>query len=210
MDQTTATFVQTTPAPEATRWDDLCAYWISQLGCPPIVTIGSVFLGAYSVALPSAWLGAGIFSLLAVFLPTLYVVWLVQKGEVSDIHLPIRSQRIRPMIFTIIGTGIAWGLMSIVRSPNILLSFAAANFFQAACFFVITWRWKISIHSASAAGLAVLSWSIWGNGAIYVLLIVPLVGWSRVHLRRHTFMQTVSGAVLGGSLLSTVLFFYHL
>jgi membrane-associated phospholipid phosphatase len=66
--------------------------------------------------------------------------------------------------------------------------------------FAITTQWKISIHSTAIAGAAVLALYL-AQGIVWPLLIsVPVVGWSRIHLRRHTVMQVIAGALLGASL----------
>ncbi|CUS83888.1 PAP2 superfamily protein, partial [Candidatus Kryptonium thompsonii] len=51
--------------------------------------------------------------------------------------------------------------------------------------------------SAGLSGpLSVLAW-IFGYKAMPLFLLIPLVGWSRLYLRAHSFWQVVGGAVLG-------------
>lgn len=69
-------------------------------------------------------------------------------------------------------------------------------------FAVITHIWKISGHAMSAAlatGLIVLrfGWVYWP-----VLLVVPLVAWSRVTRKNHTVAQVVAGALYSWGLLT--------
>jgi membrane-associated phospholipid phosphatase len=62
--------------------------------------------------------------------------------------------------------------------------------------FGITLSWKISVHCATAAGVAMWLW--WLTGTPLPLLVgVPLIAWSRVHLGRHTLAQTIAGSMLG-------------
>jgi membrane-associated phospholipid phosphatase len=74
---------------------------------------------------------------------------------------------------------------------------AFAFVLQAALFLLITLRWKISLHSAAASNLAVIGWLTVGLNGLALALIIPVVAWARVHLRRHTLAQTVGGALLG-------------
>jgi membrane-associated phospholipid phosphatase len=53
------------------------------------------------------------------------------------------------------------------------------------------------VHTSAAAGAATVVWILLGTPLS--LLIVPLIAWSRVRLRRHTLLQTVVGALLGFS-----------
>ncbi|PON11728.1 hypothetical protein C2W62_43300 [Candidatus Entotheonella serta] len=63
--------------------------------------------------------------------------------------------------------------------------------------FLITLYWKISVHSAGIAGVATFFSSALGFPLI-ALAPVLLVGWSRVHLGRHTVGQVFAGGMLGG------------
>jgi membrane-associated phospholipid phosphatase len=65
-----------------------------------------------------------------------------------------------------------------------------------AVIFGITLWWKISVHSAAAAGVATLIWSLIG-ATLPLLAGVVIIAWSRVRLRRHTVAQTIAGAALG-------------
>jgi membrane-associated phospholipid phosphatase len=73
---------------------------------------------------------------------------------------------------------------------------AAAMWLQVAAIFFVTLRWKISVHTAAAAGGATLIWTLLGSG-IPFLLVVPLIVWSRIRLRHHTLPQTLAGALIG-------------
>lgn len=63
--------------------------------------------------------------------------------------------------------------------------------------------WKISAHAMGAAGPFAALTFLFGYTAIYFILIVLLIGWSRIKLKCHTFTQVAAGAVL--AFLSTFL-----
>ncbi len=59
-------------------------------------------------------------------------------------------------------------------------------------------RWiKLSLHMASLAFAGAAAWPLspWLGAASLALL--PLLGWSRLHLRRHAWPEVVGGTVLG-------------
>jgi membrane-associated phospholipid phosphatase len=58
-------------------------------------------------------------------------------------------------------------------------------------------RWKISIHSAVAAGAVVTLAVVYGPWLWLLGLLVVLVCWSRVELRDHTTGQVIGGSFLG-------------
>jgi membrane-associated phospholipid phosphatase len=67
-------------------------------------------------------------------------------------------------------------------------------------------RWKISVHGALAgAGLARLGAC---GGALWPWALLPLLGWSRVRLGRHTVAQVIAGAAWGVALFGLGLALY--
>ncbi|MEM7531832.1 MAG: hypothetical protein AAF639_06640 [Chloroflexota bacterium] len=183
------------------------AYWISQIGSPPILSMVGILLSATILGTLGAWLWATLYTMVAVIAPTLYVVWLAKTGRVTDIHLPLREERTLPMIFTLFAGLFAWFVLAIGNAPQLLLLIAAINGIQSIIFLFITLRWKISFHCTMAAQLSVLSLLLFGwNIGTPVVFSVPLIAWARVHLQRHTIAQTVAGSVLGVALVVSGLY----
>jgi membrane-associated phospholipid phosphatase len=139
---------------------------------------------------------------LGVLVPFVYVVWLVKRGEVTDIDVRLRKQRARPLAITILCTGIAWIVLMVGLAPTPMTVLAGAMCVLAVTVFVVTLRWKISVHSAAAAGAMTMMWAVLGT-PLPLVVVVPLVAWSRVRLQRHTLLQAMAGAVLGLAVYST-------
>ena len=87
------------------------------------------------------------------------------------------------------------GLMDIGANMSNLVSVAL----------LITLRWKISIHAGGAAGAATVLALLYGVQALPLLAGVALIGWSRVVLGKHTWLQVLAGAVI--SVIITVVVF---
>ncbi len=61
---------------------------------------------------------------------------------------------------------------------------------------IVTWFWKISVHLAvnsfaMSVVIFLFGWQWWP-----LMLLLPLIAWSRIILHKHTFWQTVAGAGL--------------
>jgi len=189
-------------------WLATVAYWVSQVGSPPLTGAGAALTVGYILATTVAWQWAIFYVVLTILAPCLYIIWLVQRGMVSDFHLPQREQRIRPLLFSLGVAVIAWVVFHRAGVPTGLKMLASVNGLQAILFFLITLRWKISLHCAAAAILAELLLVYFGPLAAPVAMSVPLIAWSRLYLRRHTLAQTIAGAGLGIAMLTPMLFFY--
>ncbi len=196
--QSEAPFVISAPmALPRPRWDDRLARWVSDILSPPVVAMAGLTLVAQTVATPAAWGWASFYLALVVLAPTLYVIWLLRRGEVTDFHLRVREQRIKPLLVILAAMVVAALALLVGAAPRLLLALASAGAIQATIIFLVTLRWKISGHAAAITGFAILSWLLASPAAAPAALSVALVIWARLQLRRHTFLQTLAGAAVG-------------
>jgi hypothetical protein len=179
------------------------AKFISSVAAPHTLAPLALLLTATTMESRLDWLWIGFYLLFAVTVPVGYLLWLIRTGQVGDFHLRVRTDRFRPMIVTIASSGFAWIVMQLSNAPYVLTTVALAAWIQSILLFVITLRWKISAHSAAAATLAVLGWKIaTPSVALGFSALVPLVGWARVRMRRHTLWQVVGGCLLGSGVVA--------
>jgi membrane-associated phospholipid phosphatase len=133
---------------------------------------------------------------LAVALPMLQLAWLLRRGEVTGLDVPLREQRIRPFAFATACAMLGWLILWVNSAPVLMIALAGAVWLQTLIILAVTLRWKISVHCTTAAGMATMTWCLLGMRWPMVLC-VPLIAWSRIRLRRHTPSETVGGAILG-------------
>jgi membrane-associated phospholipid phosphatase len=157
-----------------------------------------VVLIAHEVGSQSALGWAMLFPTIAVALPLAYVAHLVRTGQVSDIHVPVREERMRPFVVGLLCAGAGLTLLVAGGAPALMIATATAGWPQAAVLFAVTFKWKVSTHSAAIAALAVVAVWLLGVPGLLVVAAVPLVAWSRVRLCRHNPPQTLVGAAVGG------------
>ncbi len=171
---------------------------VSNVAAPPVLGVLGAVLLVMSSSEHGVWQWAALFGVTAVLLPSAYVLWEVMQGRISDIHVPDREQRMRPMGVALACSLLVLALFTWWPAPPNFQMLALAYGLQAVLFFVITMRWKISLHSAAAGSLAALGWMAASNAGVALLaLSVPVVAWSRVRLHRHTLAQTITGTALG-------------
>jgi membrane-associated phospholipid phosphatase len=176
-------------------WSRHLAYVISQIGSPPVLTLGVLALTASTTPHPHAWIWAGTYAVLAILTPMIYLIWLMQRGQVTDLDIQLRQERARPMLFMLASGGIGVLVLALGMAPSELLVLSGSLWLQSLIIFAITLRWKISVHSATATGAAAMIWFL--TGALLPLVVgVPIIAWSRVRLRRHTVAQTIAGALV--------------
>lgn len=182
--------------------------WVLSPVVIPTLGIISVFeLSVYSIAPASTkWLIIGIVFALTCVIPSLAVYLLTRFGDVSDVALTRRSDRLIPYIITFASLLACGFYLTRTGLPNWVGFFYIGAAIATAVCFVINFKWKISAHGAGIGGLVALlmvlnryglpAYNLW----VWVMasaLAVGLLGAARVWLWRHTPMQTICGAVVG-------------
>jgi hypothetical protein len=84
-------------------WDEYLARFVSGLSTPPLVATLGIVISAKTIGQSSVWLWVLVYTLLSIIAPTVYVLWLVYSGSVTNFHLNIREQRKRPLLIILAG-----------------------------------------------------------------------------------------------------------
>ncbi len=138
--------------------------------------------------------------------PMLFVLWLYASDRISDLDMSIRSEREAVfgafVIFYLLGT-IA---LALLHAPILLIATMAVYTASSLVVLVITRYWKISTHAIGITAPLTALVILYGQQPLPFLILIPLVGWSRVYLRAHTVLQVIGGIALG--FVSVALFFH--
>lgn len=160
------------------------------------------------------WAGIGWGLLAAVLcggIPGVVIAVGVRTGWFEGRHLRDRAER--PKLLAVIVSLVVVALVSLawLGAPRVMVATVAVMLATLAVTAPVTLWWKISFHTAVAAGTVVTLGYVLPPVAVYGLgaVLVGLVGWARVELGDHTVAQTVAGAAAGvaatGSTLAALL-----
>ena len=138
-------------------------------------------------------------------LPAAYIGIEVWRGRISDVHINLREQRLKPYAVSLLGVVLAWVTMLALGAPQLMTLFTFFTLIQMFMMLVLTTRWKISMHSMSITSAVVTVGVLYGPVAFLMLLpLILLVSVARVRLRRHSVRQVISGIALGGIITLTM------
>ena len=172
-------------------WRDfeMLANLISDVVSPPLVGISAavVFISQTAPEPAQIWRWLALTLPLLCLPPLGYVIWLVRHGELADIHMPDRRSRVKPLTMIMSWAGLClWGL-HYSNAPLELILILGMVLGYIAILSIITLFWKISFHGAAISAAASVG-------------LVPVVGWARIYLRRHTTTQIIVGSLAGMSM----------
>ena len=192
------------PRPLYTRF----ARQVSNILAPATISVPGVLLVAFYNArsLASALFYACVTLFFLSFGPMLYIIIGVRRGKFSDLEVSRRKERVGPVLFSIASVLVGLVTLALIKAPKNLQTLLIITAVSAVVLLLITLRWKISFHASSLAGTVTFLTILYGAIVLPAFLLVVLVSWSRVVLRRHTVAQVVAGALLSITLTSVILF----
>jgi membrane-associated phospholipid phosphatase len=175
------------------------ARYMSNILAPATISLPFIVLVAFYKAQDN--LSALIYACITLFFlsvgPLLYILIGVRLGKLSDIDVSRRSQRAGPFLFGIVSVMIGWLVLTLTNGPRNLQTVMIIAVFSGIIMMVITLWWKISMHASSLGGAATMLTVLYGAVMLPLFVLLVLVCWSRVTLRRHTVMQVIAGSLVG-------------
>lgn len=151
---------------------------------------------------------AAIYGLLVSLAPILFVLWMLQTGRISELHMSATNERHLPYLVAVACAALAWLALSLLGGPADLRCLAVFNVLELAALGLINVVWLISIHATGMMATTLLAGLIFGAPTGWALTpLLVLVCWARLYLKRHTPAQVVAGLALGAVVLLPLLQF---
>ncbi len=186
-------------APGASARRMRIARYVSNILAPATISLPFILLVAFYQTQDQ--LSALIYAFITLFFlsvgPLLYIIIGVRLGNLSDIDVSRRTQRVGPFIFGIVSVMIGWLVLTLTNGPRNLQTVMIITVFSGIIMMVITFWWKISMHASSLGGVATMLTALYGAVMLPLFVLLVLVSWSRVALRRHTVPQVIAGSLAG-------------
>jgi membrane-associated phospholipid phosphatase len=130
--------------------------------------------------------------------PMLYVFWLYETERISDLDMSVRAEREKVLYAFVVFYAAGTVTLALLHSPRLLTAALAGYAASSLLVLVITRYWKISTHALGITAPLVVLTALYGPQPAPFYVLIPIVGWSRVHLGAHTVAQVAAGTLLGG------------
>ncbi len=183
------------------------ARYVSNILAPATISVPMILLVAFykasSIASALAYAGLTLFFLSIG--PFTYIFIGVRLGKLSDVDVSKRTERVGPFTFGLISICLGWFALVLAHAPTPLISTVIVTAISGLIMMVITLWWKISLHASSLGAAATILTVLYGAIMLPTFLLLVLVSWSRVVLRRHTLSQVIAGSLLSITLSALIL-----
>ncbi len=160
----------------------------------------------------------GLIIFFTIVFPITSIIIMRRANIISDYELSIRKERMPVLISSIIYLSVYYYLIRNIELYKVdsvvfgsFLSIISGGLIVSLLCVLITYFWKISLHTAAISGLAggllgltLLLTPIANFQEIVILnsvaiLLVGIVGFSRLFLKAHNYLQVIAGMILGFS-----------
>ena len=125
------------------------------------------------------------------------VIYLKKQGIVSDVDVSIREQRVQPLVYGTIYCGVGFLLLKYLNAPHLVQGLMFCYAINTAIVWLITRKWKISIHALGLSGPLIALWLHGFHYPIIMGITLVFICISRVILKAHTPAQVIVGSGLG-------------
>jgi hypothetical protein len=142
------------------------------------------------------WRFVGLLLFVDAIVPLIFFLIMLYHKQIKDWDVKNRAQRIPLYLFAMFcHSGGIWLAHELGKTQlvSILLVFYAV----AVIFFLITLKWKISLHAGVNAVLFTTINLFYDFQYVWLYSLLFLVMWARVYQKHHTWAQVIAGALLG-------------
>ena len=126
--------------------------------------------------------------------PAILLLWAVKTKRISNWDISDRKQRVRALLIFACFLILDYFVVQSIGTSLMSKIFIALLFLFSG-FLAITLFWKISGHMTNATFIISLLLYWYGVSVLPLVLILPILAWSRVALKRHTMGEVIGGVV---------------
>lgn len=174
------------------------ANFVSKFVSPPIIAVAATVCFSLwapkGMGLLPAPLSILLCFLLLAFLPFLPILYYYKKNVV-DLDVSKRETRTPFFLIAIALYSIA-ATVFFATNTNTLALLALGYTFATIILLIVNRFWKVSVHAAGVTGPIFALVFVFGIALFPLSLIIVLVSWSRIKLKKHTFAQTLIGSLI--------------
>lgn len=123
-----------------------------------------------------------------------------RRGQLTDIHVRKRTDRIVPLIAITASAAIGLAIMYVFDADDEVIALAWALFVGVLTTGLITTAWKISFHTGVAALAVVTMANLYSPWWLVGFVAIAVIAWSRVRIKDHTIAQVTAGAAWGAAI----------
>lgn len=138
-----------------------------------------------------------IFSMMFFAFVGMFVLYAVSKKVFTDIDVSKREQRPAFYFFAIYVSLLFLGSLLLLNGPAVLFLAGCGILLSIIVVSIVNLKIKASVHVATVTALIFIVSILYGDAFLFLILLIPLIIWSRIVVKRHTFQEALVGGLIG-------------
>lgn len=131
-----------------------------------------------------------------IFIPLIFFAITYKLGWVNDIDLSDREDRPIYLVVMLVGLAAASIILYLLKVPLKFVVYAFSGWIVTLVTTIITLFWKISFHLAVTTSVVTAIVILGGVRFLPLYILIPIIAWARITLKKHTLGQVVGGFVV--------------
>ena len=173
---------------------------VSNILNPVVFVVLCIIMIGLQVSDDVTWQHIAILVGFSLLVPILYLLWQISKGNITDFFMQHRDQRDWIYVVAFGSNLMAAWLLNHLKAPALIRFSIIVALCQIGVMGIINQFSKISAHASVVTLFCCLVTMLYGSWLLLSFLLVPLVGWGRITLQKHSFRQTTAGIVVSAAI----------
>ena len=138
-----------------------------------------------------------LFSYIFLFSVVFFVLLGMLIGFFSDYDVSKKEERPKLFAFGGIISFLYLGSLILLNGPKILYFLIFGIILGVLVISVVNNWIKVSIHTATVSAFTLSLVILFGYNFLPILILIPVMAWARVKIKKHTILEAISGGFLG-------------
>ncbi|WP_341225179.1 phosphatase PAP2 family protein [uncultured Arcticibacterium sp.] len=126
-----------------------------------------------------------------------FLIYKMKKGDYENFDVSNQKKRNSLYIFSIFLLALFMGYLFLINSTWLIKCGIIPVFLLTLSSYFINKKIKVSLHTSFSFLLATMMIQVETSAAFTMYLFAILIGYSRLHLKRHSIPEVALGAILG-------------
>lgn len=143
-----------------------------------------------------------------IFFPIVLFALSYKLGWINDLDMTDRKERPFFLIVFVASLAIVSAILYFIDVPPKFFVYVFSGLVMTVICTAITFFWKISFHTAVITSVVTAISILGGLRFLPFFILVPLISWARIVLKKHTIWQTIMGFIVAFIVTEMVFYLY--
>lgn len=142
--------------------------------------------------------------------PAVILIYEKKIGKIHDWFMSNRLERRDVQFAWFFGSVLFLFTAYLLEAPRLLVALSTTMLLLSFLITIATLFWKVSVHMVGVSLFVLLLLLVYSPSFLWVVILIPVVGWARIKISAHTLTQVTVGSIVTILVTYTVFNFFGL